>query len=144
MTDKELRKLSRLELLEILVDLSNENAELTQMVEDLNKKLESKEIMLEEAGSIAEVAIRVNDVFATAQAAADQYLDNIKRLNDSQKAISEEIENESRKKAEEMLKQTEAICKKRIEETEAECLRKIQQTNNKCLKKKQKKNQRKK
>ena len=74
MTDKELKKLSRMELLEILVELGNENAELTNRVDILNKQLNSKYIMLEEAGSIAEASLRINEVFEAAQAAASQYV----------------------------------------------------------------------
>lgn len=137
MTDKELKKLSRMELLEILVELGNENAELTNRVDILNKQLNSKHIMLEEAGSIAEASLRINGVFEAAQAAASQYVENIKRLNESQETLYKNIENESHKNAEAMLQKTELQCKKRLEETEAECTRLTKQAEEKCLKSKQ-------
>ena len=36
--------------------------------------------MLENSGSIAEAALKLNDVFQAAQLAADQYLENVKQL----------------------------------------------------------------
>jgi hypothetical protein len=36
--------------------------------------------MLKEVGSIAEASLKINKVFESAQLAADQYLENIKRL----------------------------------------------------------------
>ncbi len=84
MDDRELKKLSRQDLLEMLVELSRENEKLKQQLDAANKELESKRIRLSEAGNIAEAAMRVNQVFETAQAAASQYLANI-RLMEIQK-----------------------------------------------------------
>jgi hypothetical protein len=36
--------------------------------------------MLDKAGSIAEAALQLNDVFELAQKAADQYLENVKKI----------------------------------------------------------------
>lgn len=134
MTDKELKKLSRIELLEILIELSNENAELTKKVEELSNQLESRDIMLNEAGSIAEASIKINEVFEAAQSAASQYVENIKRLSESQSELCVAAENESRQKAEVILQQTEHECKKRLKETELECKRRLKETELKCAK----------
>ncbi|MBQ1271458.1 MAG: DNA repair protein [Clostridia bacterium] len=82
MTDKELRKLTRAELLEMLISQMKENERLQEQVEELAAQLEDRRIMLEEAGSIAEASLRLNGVFQAAEKAAQQYLDNIKRLSD--------------------------------------------------------------
>lgn len=137
MTDKELKKLSRIELLEILIELSNENAELTKKVEELSNQLESRDIMLNEAGSIAEASIKINEVFEAAQSAASQYVENIKRLSKSQSELCVAAENESRQKAEVILQQTEHECKKRLKETELKCAKMTQEANEKCQKSKQ-------
>ena len=81
MTDKELRKLTRAELLEMLISQMKENERLQEQVEELAAQLEDRRIMLEEAGSIAEASLRLNGVFQAAEKAAQQYLDNIKRLS---------------------------------------------------------------
>ena len=81
MTDKELRRLSRMELLEMLINQMRENQRLQQQIDELNVKLEDRRILVEEAGSIAEAAMRINGVFQAAEAAAQQYLDNIRRVH---------------------------------------------------------------
>jgi transposase-like protein len=82
MTDKELRKLKKTELLEMLLNLRRENDSLRQELEEAKEKLEDRTILTEKAGSIAEAALQLNKVFETAQMAADQYLMNVKRLSD--------------------------------------------------------------
>ena len=42
------------------------------------KELASRQIRLEQAGSIAEAALKLNGVFEAAQAACNQYLENIR------------------------------------------------------------------
>lgn len=78
MTEKELRRLSRMDLLEMLLEQSRENERLQAELETVKKQLEDRRIMEQEAGSIAEAALRLNKVFEAAQQAADQYLENIR------------------------------------------------------------------
>ena len=80
MDDRDLRKLNRQELLEILLELTQENEELKAELEKTNRKLQSKRIALEEAGNIAEASLRLNRVFEAAQNAADQYIKNLQLL----------------------------------------------------------------
>ena len=107
MTDKELKKLSRMELLEILIDLSNENIELKNSVQELSYQLDNRNIMIGEVGSIAEASLKLNGVFEAAEAAASQYIENIKRISESQEEISKQVEAKAQQKAEEMLKPLE-------------------------------------
>lgn len=80
MTDKTLRKMSRRELMEMLLEQSKEVERLRAELEQAKQKLRSRQILLREAGSIAEASLRLNEVFESAQKAADQYLLNVKRL----------------------------------------------------------------
>lgn len=80
MTDKELRKLKRVELLEMLVSLSEENEQLRKENEELREALSRKEICIEQSGSIAEASLKLSGVFEAAQRAADLYLENIRRM----------------------------------------------------------------
>lgn len=93
MTEKELRHLSRMDLLEMLLEQSKEVERLRAELETVKKQLEDRRIMEQEAGSIAEAALRLNKVFEAAQQAADQYLENIR----TQAEISQngETENEA-------------------------------------------------
>ena len=80
MTDKQLRKLSRLELLEMLLEQSREIQKLKAELEKANALLEERQLAIRSAGSIAEASLKLNGVFEAAQKAADQYLENVKRL----------------------------------------------------------------
>ena len=72
MTEKELKKLSRRELLAMLLDLSREN-------EQLRSQLDSRIIRIERSGSLAEAALRLNGLFEATQAACEQYTQNVKQ-----------------------------------------------------------------
>lgn len=85
MTDKEFRKLSRAELIEIIYELQKREEEDNKTIEELNQKLEERELCLAEAGSIAEAALKLNQVFEAAQAAADQYLLSVHAVSEKKK-----------------------------------------------------------
>jgi hypothetical protein len=98
-----LRKLNRLELLEVLTALSNENDRLKSEVDNLNKQLQDKLLAVENAGSLAEAALAVNGYFADAQAAADQYLENAKAIDACAKIEAERILTDAYRKAAEII-----------------------------------------
>lgn len=79
MDDKKLKKLRRVDLLEMLVALSKENENLKKQLKEANAELAKRKIDIKKSGSIAEAALKLNGVFEAAQKAADQYLANIKR-----------------------------------------------------------------
>lgn len=79
MTEKELHKLKRAELLEMMLAQSREIDSLRARIEELEEKLADREIRIQESGSIAEAALKLNGIFEAAQAAADQYLENVRR-----------------------------------------------------------------
>ena len=78
MTPKELRRLRRSDLMEMLLQLSRENLQLRQDLEDARQQLQEKHIKIEEAGSLAEAVLRLNGIFEAAQAACDQYEENVR------------------------------------------------------------------
>ena len=81
MTDRELKRIGRAELLELLLAQSEENEALQIRIEELEQELRNREIIIANAGTIADAAFQLNGVFDAAGAAAVQYLENIKRLN---------------------------------------------------------------
>ena len=99
MTEKELKRLSRSELLEMLIGQMEENEQLKTELEKARKKAESRQIAIDRAGSIAEAALAVNGVFDSAQAAAAQYLENIRQLSGNQEAVCQQMEENARAKA---------------------------------------------
>ena len=112
MTDRELQKLGRRELLQLLLEQAKESERLRKQVGELEEQLrqteegyerlrdrldskdaqiheledtlhaerEKRETDLENVGSIAEAALRLNGVFDAAQRAADYYLQSIQTL----------------------------------------------------------------
>ena len=81
MTSKELRKLSRRELIEVLLAQTREMEQLKAELNSKNELLEKREINIRESGSIAEAALRLSGIFEVAQKAADTYLAVINKAN---------------------------------------------------------------
>ncbi len=94
MPNNELRKLNRKQLLEILLIQTKQINDLNARIAELEKKLADREIVVSEAGNIAEAALRLNGVFEAAQSAADQYLDNVKKLSAGGKMLHIPVEFE--------------------------------------------------
>ena len=112
MTDRELQKLGRRELLQLLLEqakeserlrkqvgaleeqlrqteegyerlrdrLDSKDAQIHELEDTLHAEREKRETDLENVGSIAEAALRLNGVFDAAQRAADYYLQSIQTL----------------------------------------------------------------
>lgn len=118
MMKRDLQKLKRNELAELLQKETMRADEAERKLAEMERKLESKSIAMEEAGSIAEAAIGINGVFAAAEAAAAQYLNNIKELDSRQWKVCAEIEEEAREQARQMLEETEKKCRAREEKAE--------------------------
>lgn len=100
MKDKALKRLNRAELLEMLLTQVEENEQLKKRLAELQSQLEDRRILIQDAGSIAEAAIQINNVFQTADAAATQYLENVQRLSGEGESIRLRMEDEARKDAE--------------------------------------------
>ena len=67
MTEKELRKLGRAELLELLLEQAREFEALEQRLNAAEAALQSQQLQLETCGSIAEASLKLNGVFEAAQ-----------------------------------------------------------------------------
>lgn len=111
MTDKELHKLSRKELLELMLEQSRQLDELREQLRQAQEQLTSRRLLLNKAGSIAEAALQVNRVFEAAQAAAEQYLENVQTLSGRQAEVCQQLADESQKKAEALLRETQAAAR---------------------------------
>lgn len=119
MTEKELKKLSRAELLEMLIAQSKRADELQEKLEKAEVELNSRQLKVDEAGSIAEASLRLNGVFEAAQAASEQYLENIRALQERQEEICAKRDAESKAEAERLLTDTKESCKKMMTEAKA-------------------------
>ena len=74
---KELRKFSRRELVDIIYQMKKNEQKMQEEIDALQKELQDKRLKLSSAGSIAEVAAELTQIFAAAQTTADIYLQEI-------------------------------------------------------------------
>ncbi|NMA08015.1 MAG: hypothetical protein GX929_02715 [Clostridiales bacterium] len=107
MTDKELRKLSRAKLLEMLIAQSTELETYKEKLSAAEAALKNREIIIDQAGSIAEASLALSGVFDAAQSACREYTENIRLLSERQEKICEQMEAESRAKAAKMIADAE-------------------------------------
>lgn len=98
MTEKEIRKLKRAELLEIMVEQGKQIDNLRTENEELKKKLSDRMICIDKAGTIAEASLQLSGIFEAAQAASAQYMENIQYLSERQESICSKMEQETREK----------------------------------------------
>ncbi|HIW74671.1 MAG TPA: hypothetical protein H9684_10130 [Firmicutes bacterium] len=155
MTENELRSLGRKELLEMMIEQGkelealkqehgremeflktereNERKALKKELEDAQKALQNREIAINEAGSIAVAALQINGIFEAAQAASQQYIENIRSLNDRQASICARRDRDSRNEADRLLRDTaekcramEADAQRKCEEAETACREKCE------------------
>lgn len=85
MNERKLKQLKKIELYEILLAQSKEIDRLKQELIETQQKLENKQIIIQEAGSLADAALKLTKIFEEAQKAADIYLKNITENDDEEK-----------------------------------------------------------
>ena len=131
MTDKELKRLSRGELLEMLIQQSKELERLRKQLDAAQTALQNREIAITNAGSIAEAALQLNGVFTAAQDACQQYMENICHLSQNQERIcaqrdaesqaeAKRIVEEARKESEALEHETRMMCAEMVSKAKAE------------------------
>lgn len=103
MTDKELRRLSRSELVDIIFELQKQNQQKDAECRKLQDVLQQRELVVSDAGSIAEAALQINGVMEAAQAAADQYLLSVKAAG----SRAEQIISDAEMKRDRMLREAQ-------------------------------------
>ena len=120
MANKELKRLSRSELLEMLISQTEENERLREQIINLQSSLDERRIFIEKAGSIAEASLAINKVFQAAEAAAQDYLNNIRMLNEKQDIITKRNE-ETQESINKMLSEAEDRCRLLESDTLKKC-----------------------
>ena len=78
MTDKEFKRLTRSQLIDIIYQLQIKQKELEEENGKLKAELADKRIRLHQAGNIAEASLAIHKVMEAAQDAAAQYLEEIR------------------------------------------------------------------
>ncbi|MCI7736208.1 MAG: hypothetical protein MSL26_03555 [Clostridiales bacterium] len=121
MTDKELKRLSRAELLEMLIEKSREIEALREQLDDALAQLNDRALRIENAGTMAEAALLVNGVLDAAQQAGAQYQENMRLRQSQMEEECARIEAESREEAGQMLAQTQQQCRQIEQDTRRRC-----------------------
>ena len=100
---RKIKKLKRMDLLEILLAQSKRIDELEKELEETKRQLLSKKIKIRKIGTLAEASLQLNAIFEDADAAAKQYLHNIRRLNriaeKKQESVEKHEENQMESKS---------------------------------------------
>ena len=99
MTDKEFKRLSRAQLIDIIYQLQLELDKVNEEKQELESRLADKRLRLQSAGNIAEAALEINDCFRSAQNAAEQYLNEIKAIREETEAERQRILSEAQAEA---------------------------------------------
>ncbi len=102
MISKELKKLNRRELVDVIYQLKKNEEQLKDQIAALEAKVQDRRIHLSVAGSIAEAATDITGIFSVAQSTADLYLSEIA-------SMKEDTEKECAKMIEEAKKKVESI-----------------------------------
>ena len=100
MTDKEFKRLSRAQLIDIIYQLQLQLDQVNEEKQALESELKDKRLRLQSAGNIAEAALEINDCFRNAQNAAEQYLNEIKAIREKTEAERQRILKEAQAEAE--------------------------------------------
>jgi len=109
MVSKELKRLNRRELMDIIYQMKKNEQQMQEEIAALQAALQDKRMWISEAGSIAEAAANITNVFSAAQATADLYLHEISCMKaDTEKQCAKMIE-EARKKAAEIVPDEDKI-----------------------------------
>lgn len=140
LSGKEIQRLRRTELLEVLLLQSKENDVLRSTIQEKNgtinelkKQLNSKKIDLEKAGTIAEASFQMNGVLETVEKAAQQYLDNLQDLYERENALTLSKEEEFQNRCAAVMQATVERCNFMKEEMEAQCKEMWDATEQKCM-----------
>ena len=113
MTDKEFKRLKRADLIEIIYQLQTE-------LEETKKQLEDRNIKIQNAGSIADAAVAINQLMETAQQTADQYVESVQNCAEEAKAEAAKIIEEAKAEAAKITEEAKAEADKITEEAKAE------------------------
>ena len=123
MTDRQLRKASRPELLKMLQQCRQENDDLRQQLEQSQSQLQSRQLVVDQSGTLADAALRLSGIFEAAESACQYYTENIRTLSGRQEEICRKMEQESREKCDRMLEQAKQMAKIYWDEYAEKCSR---------------------
>ena len=105
MTDKEFKRLSRSQLIDIIYQFQLTQNELNDEIERLKKALDDRRLRVTEAGNMAEAALQITNVMQAAQDAATLYLEEIRTMREETKIECQRLLENAQKEAESIIGQ---------------------------------------
>ncbi len=128
MTDRELRKLRRQDLLQMLLDSEKENLRLRKELEACRSELEKRQTDFVGTGSVEEAARTLSEIFEDAQRAAFEYRSNVENVCDErEEKVRQVVVNAQR-----YLNEMQERCRTRERETEEHCRARERETEEYC------------
>ena len=103
MTDKEFKRLSRSQLIDIIYQLQLRHDELTAENENLSQALADKRLRISNAGNIAQAALDLHNVMQSAQEAAEVYLEEIRIMRSETEEECRRLLEQARKEADDIV-----------------------------------------
>lgn len=100
----------------VMHDQEQEIERLKAKVSELQATIDNYEIKVEEAGTLAEASVQINNLFEAAQATVETYIENMKKRAEK----SEEILADVQKQADGIISEAEAVAQKRLAAADAE------------------------
>ena len=116
MTEKEIKRLNRQDLLILLSEQTERADQLDVKLRKAEEMLFERKLIQEKCGTMAEAALKLNNIFRDADNAAAQYLDEIRAMKEKQDAILAENETAAHNKCEELIRSAEEESLRRREE----------------------------
>ncbi len=132
MTDKELKRLNRSELLQLLLEQTQENEQLREEMNTLQAQLDQHRITCEASGTLAEAALAINRVFEAADQAAQKYVQEVQERVADRELKAHSIISEAQTQADVILAEAEEKARKAREEADA-CLKQARAEADACL-----------
>ena len=134
MAEKDIRKMNRQELLELLIARSSENETLRAQLEEARNMIEELKARPAESepaagsgyqphqvGSLSEEAFRVGGILEAAQKSADFYLKSVERMHRECAVACEKAERETEEKCRSMREESQAHTYQLLEESRKKC-----------------------
>ena len=109
MISHELKTLSRRELVDIIYQMKKNEQQLLDEIASRQEALQDKRMHLSTAGSIAEAACSITNLFSSAQAAADLYLQEVASMKRDAEIECARMIEEAKEKAANMIAQSDEV-----------------------------------
>ncbi len=125
MTEKELKKLNRAELLEMLIAQSKKLSRVEAELAEAQEELKRRELAVATSGTLAEAALKLSGIFEAADKAAQQYRESLQ----IQQMQAESIVADARAQAQSIIKAAEEQQKLILSNADNEAKQRIESFN---------------